>query len=109
MGFIWGLVRPMLPPKTADKIQLQVGPSAGDSPCPVKLGRLVSLEALCEGDKPRHAKLMSPLGVVSNGVIGFIPDPIWQGSVFLHHFAHFLAKDLIDPITLYYYFYIIPM
>ena len=57
LSFIWGLVRPFLPPKTADKIQLQGGPSAGDSPCPVKLGRIVSLEALSEGDQPRHAAL----------------------------------------------------
>lgn len=57
LSFIWGLVRPFLPTKTAEKIQLLTGPAAGDSPCPVKLGKLVSLEALAEDDRPRHAVL----------------------------------------------------
>ena len=58
LSFIWRLVRPILPTKTADKIQLLVGPSDQiDSPCPVELGRIVSLEALREEDQPRHAAL----------------------------------------------------
>lgn len=57
LSFVWRLVRPFLPPKTADKIQLQGGPCQGDSPCPVKLGRVVSLQALREGDRSRHAAL----------------------------------------------------
>ena len=57
LSFVWGLVRPFLPAKTADKIQLQAGPCAGDSPCPVKLGRVVSLQALRDADRPRHAAL----------------------------------------------------
>ena len=56
-SFIWGLVRPFLPPKTADKIQLFGGSAGGDSPCPVKLGKIVSLQALGEADRPRHAAL----------------------------------------------------
>ena len=57
LSFIWGLVRPFLPPKTADKIQLFGGPAGGDSPCPVKLGKIMSLEAMGETDRPRHAAL----------------------------------------------------
>ena len=57
LSFIWGLVRPFLPPKTADKIQLFGGPAGGDSPCPGKLGKIMSLEAMGETDRPRHAAL----------------------------------------------------
>ena len=55
LGFIWGLVRPFLAQKTADKIQLLGGSAGGSSPCPVKLGEIVSVEALREADRPRHA------------------------------------------------------
>ena len=57
LSFIWGLVCPFLAPKTADKIRLLCGPAREGSPCPVKLGEIVSLEALREADRPRHAAL----------------------------------------------------
>merc|ERR1719201_2872324 len=44
-------------PERSEKVTLLVGPSTTESPCPVKLGRTVSLEALREQDRPRHAAL----------------------------------------------------
>ena len=57
LGFIWGLVCPFLAPKTADKIKMLGGAAGRTSPCPVKLGEIVSLDALREEDRPRHAAL----------------------------------------------------
>ena len=57
LSFVWGLVRPFLPPKTADKVRLVCGPAREDSPCPVRLGEIVGLEALREADRPGHAAL----------------------------------------------------
>ena len=57
LSFMWGLVRPFLAPKTADKIRLACGPAGTRSPCPVSLGALVGLEAFREADRPAHAAL----------------------------------------------------
>ena len=57
LSFIWGLVRPFLAPKTADKIRLLSGPALLDSPCPAELGEFVGLEAMREEDRDRHAAL----------------------------------------------------
>ena len=54
LGFIWGLMRPFLAPKTADKIRMLRGPADRASPCPERLGEFVSLDALREADRPRH-------------------------------------------------------
>lgn len=53
----YSMVRPFISAKSAEKVTLLVGPSTTESPCPVKLGRTVSLEALREQDRPRHAAL----------------------------------------------------
>ena len=55
--FIWGLVRPFMAPKTADKVRLLMGPAGRTSPCPAKLAEYVCAEALREQDRPRHARL----------------------------------------------------
>ena len=55
--FIWGLVRPFMAPKTADKVRLLMGPAGRTSPCPAKLAEYVCAEALREQDRPRHAGL----------------------------------------------------
>jgi len=57
LSFMWGLVRPFLAPKTAEKIRMLGGAAGRASPCPVRLGEFVSLEALREADRPRHAAI----------------------------------------------------
>ena len=57
LSFIWGLVRPFLAPKTAEKIRMLGGAAGSTSPCPVRLGRYVRLDALREADRPRHAAI----------------------------------------------------
>ena len=55
--FIWGLVRPFMAPKTADKVRLLMGPAGRTSPCPAKLAEYVCAGAMREQDRPRHAGL----------------------------------------------------
>lgn len=57
LSFMWGLVRPFLAPKTAEKIRMLGGAAGRTSPCPVRLGEFVGLEALREADRPRHATI----------------------------------------------------
>ena len=54
---VWGLMRPFLAPKTAEKILMLGGADGRATPCPVCLGEFVSLEALREADRPRHAAI----------------------------------------------------
>ena len=57
LSFMWGLLRPFLAPKTAEKIRMLGGAAGRASPCPVRLGEFVSLDALREADRPRHAAI----------------------------------------------------
>lgn len=53
-------VRPFTSAKTADTVLILCGPARESSPCPTKLGEIVSLEALREADWPHHAALAAP-------------------------------------------------
>ena len=57
LSFMWGLVRPFLAPKTAEKIRMLGGAAGRVSPCPVRLGGVVRREAMREADRPRHAEI----------------------------------------------------
>jgi hypothetical protein len=56
---------------------------------------IVGVESFSESNP--SSSPVSPFGIVSDSVISFVSDPVWEGSVALHHLTHLsLSSETLD-------------